>query len=65
MVIICLLILLREPKTQYVICRGNEKDLLFYEFYNHRTTNYRTPGGIYTSHLYSDFGVPTMCQAMH
>lgn len=36
MVIICLLILLQELKTQHMICRGNEKDVLLYEFHNHR-----------------------------
>ena len=29
MVIICLLILLQELKTQHTICRGNEKDVLY------------------------------------
>ena len=36
MVIICLLILLQELKTQHTICRGNEKDVLLYESHNHR-----------------------------
>lgn len=36
MVIICLLILLQEQKTQHLICRGTEKHLLR-EFDNHRT----------------------------
>lgn len=41
MVIICLLILIQELKTEHMFCKGIEKYLLLYEFYNRRTINYR------------------------
>lgn len=61
MVIICLLILLQELKTQHMICRGNEKDLLLYEFYNHRATNFRAQSGTDTSHPFTQTSENLLC----
>lgn len=57
----CLLILLQELKTQHMICRGNEKDTLLYEFCNHRTSNYRAPSGTYTSHSFTQTSEYLLC----
>lgn len=43
MVIICLLISVQELKTQHMICQGNEKDVLLYEFHNRRVQSVHTP----------------------
>ena len=55
MVIICLLISVQELKTQHMICRGNEKDVLLYEFHNQRQLIAGYKVYIYQPLLYSNF----------